>query len=320
MHVVRRLAELLEVRTHGFGRDTGIAVGGECRRTCALRQLLAVRPEQQAVVDVLRRLEAERAGELALELGVRAVVGAADHVRDLEVVVVDDARQMVGRAAVRAQERRPPEADGAVGVRLADGRRRLAMPVGALALAHRPLVPRAGPATRGRRGSPRPRPRPPARDRCRRSAAASSRRDAGSRPPRGRCRDGASPSGSAQSERVWTRSESTVGAAEARSRRRRRRKSRLDAVAAPPWRRRDHGGDRQPEAAAVGGARLVGAGEPLERVLEERRLEAVALVEDVQLDDTVLLQRSELDLAAAMAERVVDEIPQRLLEPEPVGL
>ena len=72
------------------------------------------------MMDVLRRLEAERAREPLLELGVRAVVGTADHVRDLEVVVVDDAREVIRRAAVRPEERRAPEADGAVCVGLPD--------------------------------------------------------------------------------------------------------------------------------------------------------------------------------------------------------
>ena len=73
-------------------------------------------------MDVLRRLEAERAGELALQLGVGAVVGAADDVRDLEVVVVDDAREVVGRRAVGPEQRRAAEADRAVGVGLPDAR------------------------------------------------------------------------------------------------------------------------------------------------------------------------------------------------------
>ena len=42
-------------------------------------------------MDVLRRLGAERADERRLQLGVRAMVGAADDVRDLEVEVVDRA-------------------------------------------------------------------------------------------------------------------------------------------------------------------------------------------------------------------------------------
>ena len=70
---------------------------------------------------------AERANELRLQLGVRAMVAAADDVRDLEVDVVDRARELVRRRAVGAQQRRPPEAQRALGVGLADLVRRLAM-------------------------------------------------------------------------------------------------------------------------------------------------------------------------------------------------
>ena len=136
-----RQAELLEVRAHRLGRDAGVAEIGERRRAVPLRELRAVLAEQQAVVDVLGRLAAERADQLRLELGVRAMVGAANDVRDLEVEVVDRARELVRRRAVRAQQRRLPEAQRALGVRLADRVRRLAMAHEPLALAQRPLVP-----------------------------------------------------------------------------------------------------------------------------------------------------------------------------------
>ena len=93
------------------------------------------------MVDVLRRLEAERARELLLELGVRAVVGASNHVRDPEVVVVDHARKVIGRAAVRPEERRAPEAEGTVRIQLPRDGRGLAVPVRAFALANRAVVP-----------------------------------------------------------------------------------------------------------------------------------------------------------------------------------
>ena len=69
------------------------------------------------------------------------MVGAANHVRDLEIVVVDDTREMVGRAAIRPKERRAPEAEGAVCVRLPHHGGGLAVPVGTLALANRAVVP-----------------------------------------------------------------------------------------------------------------------------------------------------------------------------------
>ena len=48
--------------------------------------------------------------ELAVELLVGPVVVAADDVRDPEVDVVDDARELVGRGAVLAQQRHALEA------------------------------------------------------------------------------------------------------------------------------------------------------------------------------------------------------------------
>ena len=66
---------------------------------------------------------------------VRPMVVAADDVRDAEVDVVDDGRKLVRRRAVLAQERHALEA-------VAERRADLAVPVGALALPHRPLVPR----------------------------------------------------------------------------------------------------------------------------------------------------------------------------------
>ena len=77
-----------------------------------------------------------------LQLRVRAVVGAADHVRDLEVEVVDGGRELVRRRAVGAQERRLAEAQRALGVGLADQ-------VRGLAVAH----------VRARSAAPAPRPR-----------------------------------------------------------------------------------------------------------------------------------------------------------------
>ena len=93
-------------------------------------------------MDVLRRLEPKRTGELSLQLGVGAMVCASDDVRDLEIVVVDDAREVVGGRAVRAEQGRAAEADRAVGVRLPHAQRRLGVTPGALALSGRSLVPR----------------------------------------------------------------------------------------------------------------------------------------------------------------------------------
>ena len=57
------------------------------------------------MVEVLRGIGAEGLRQTAVECLVRKVILAADDVCDPEVDVVDDGGQVVGRAAVRAQER-----------------------------------------------------------------------------------------------------------------------------------------------------------------------------------------------------------------------
>ena len=115
---------------------------------------------------------AERLGQRAVQRLVRPVVVAADHVRDPEVDVVDDGRELVGRRAVRPQQRRSPiEARSRPRrARPAASRWRVARARSG-APAPRPSRSRA---TRGRRGSPPRRPGRCAPGRCRRSAAASS--------------------------------------------------------------------------------------------------------------------------------------------------
>ena len=112
---MRRLAELVEVRARGLGGNPGVAqVLDRGDVLAALRELLPVLPEQQAVMDVFRRLEAERASELLLQLAVRTMVGAADDVRDLEVGVVDDTREVIRRTAVGPKQGQPAEAERAL--------------------------------------------------------------------------------------------------------------------------------------------------------------------------------------------------------------
>ena len=116
--------------------------GRERRRAWPLRELLPSCAEQQPVVDVLAAARRRaRAMQPLLELLVRPVVGAADHVRDPEV----DGRRRRWRAG-RSACRRPAAAScgrsgRAVLVGLADRLRSLAMPLCTLALPHRPLVP-----------------------------------------------------------------------------------------------------------------------------------------------------------------------------------
>ena len=73
-------------------------------------------------MDVLGRFRAERLGQLAVQRLVRPVVVAADDVRDPEVDVVDDARELIRRRPVLA-EQRDPRRTGRRLQRVAAGRR-----------------------------------------------------------------------------------------------------------------------------------------------------------------------------------------------------
>src|SRR5436190_5039325 len=75
--------------------------------------------------------------------------------------------------------------------------------------------------------------------------------------------------------------------------------------------------DGEPEAAPVlpSGIDLA---EALERAREERLRESFALVEDVQLDAAVAGRGRERDQAAAVAQRVVDHVGERLVQAEGV--
>ena len=139
--VVARQPQLLEVRPRRLGRDAGVAQVGERGGAVPLGQLAAVLAQEQPVMHVLRRLAAERADQRRLQLCVRAVVRAADHVRDLEVEVVHCGRELIRRRAVRTQQGRLSEAERAVRVRLAEEVRGLAMADEAAALMDGPLVP-----------------------------------------------------------------------------------------------------------------------------------------------------------------------------------
>src|SRR5262249_59479199 len=77
-------------------------------------------------------------------------------------------------------------------------------------------------------------------------------------------------------------------------------------------------GEAEPRAPAA--ARLVGAREALEGPLGEAGRKAAALVGDVELDAVRERAGEEGDVAAAVDERVVDEVVERLLDPRPVGV
>src|SRR5581483_12408409 len=76
---------------------------------------------------------------------------------------------------------------------------------------------------------------------------------------------------------------------------------------------------REPEPGTSRRARAVAAREAVEGALEEVAGHLVPLVVDVQLDGPVDSHRRQRDLAVPVPQRVVDEIRERLLEPEPVG-
>jgi hypothetical protein len=101
---VLRDPQLLEVRADRLAGDAGIAKRGDGRALGALRELLAVRAEDEAVVDVFRRLRAKGFVQSAVEPLVRPMVIAANDVRDPEVDVVHDAREVVGGRVVVAEE------------------------------------------------------------------------------------------------------------------------------------------------------------------------------------------------------------------------
>ena len=69
---------------------------------------MTVRAQDQADVDVLGRRRAQRLVQATVQVLVRTVVVAADDVRDPEVDVVDDAREVIGGRAVGAEERDRP--------------------------------------------------------------------------------------------------------------------------------------------------------------------------------------------------------------------
>ncbi len=118
------------------GGNAGVAQVGDRREGIALRELLPVRAEDQAVVDVLGRARAESLGEPTVKVFVRTMIRATDDVRDLEVDVVDDRREVVRRGPVRASER-----DAFEPIR-PESLRRVAICVLTLALTDWPLLPR----------------------------------------------------------------------------------------------------------------------------------------------------------------------------------
>ena len=78
--------------------------------------------------------------------------------------------------------------------------------------------------------------------------------------------------------------------------------------------------DREPESRTAARACMVGATEALEGVRQETGRKAIAVVGDVHLDAAVLLSAGDLDGPVPVPECVVDEVGERLLDPNGVEL
>jgi hypothetical protein len=82
----------------------------------------------------------------------------------------------------------------------------------------------------------------------------------------------------------------------------------------------DGSNDRQPEPRAFSGTCLVCATEAIEREWKERGRESAALIEDVELDRAVTLDRADANVAISVTERVLDQVVECLLELPTVAL
>ena len=121
LDVVLGKVELVEVGTHRLWRKALLAQLLDRGVPVALRELLPVRAEHEAVVDHLGQLASQRPGDALLHREVRPVVGAADDVRDPEVEVVGHRGELVRRRPVRAKQCRSVRAQPHGAVLVAPG-------------------------------------------------------------------------------------------------------------------------------------------------------------------------------------------------------
>ena len=111
MDVVLRDAELLEVAANRSPGDAGLAQATRRSRPAArFASFLPSSPRIRPWWTNSGGVGAERLEQPTVQLLVRPVVEAADDVRDPEVDVVDDAREVIRRGSVLAQQRDPVEA------------------------------------------------------------------------------------------------------------------------------------------------------------------------------------------------------------------
>jgi hypothetical protein len=85
-------------------------------------------------------------------------------------------------------------------------------------------------------------------------------------------------------------------------------------------RRRNRPDDRKPEAGPPSGAAVAGAGEAIERLGLEPVRKPGAVVGDLEHGGAVVAAGGQAHLAAAVAKRVLDQVAERLLDPQPVEL
>jgi hypothetical protein len=81
---------------------------------------------------------------------------------------------------------------------------------------------------------------------------------------------------------------------------------------------RDGVDDREPETASAATACVVAPREAFEGARSDLGRESPSLVPDVELDHLTGPPGADRDRPVAVAERVVDEVAERLLEPEPI--
>ena len=106
MHVVHGQPQLVEIGAHRATRDAFVAQIRDRRVPVPLGELLPILAKDQPVMDHLGQLRAQSTRDRLVQREIRPVVGAADDVRDAELEIVDNGRELVGRCAVLAQERR----------------------------------------------------------------------------------------------------------------------------------------------------------------------------------------------------------------------
>ena len=93
-------AEPEQVIAHGFGQITHVAVGFDGKRTMAFGELRAIGAMDQRHMAIDRHRPAHRLNDLQLPGRIVEMIGAAQHMGDSHVEIVDHNSQHIGRRAV----------------------------------------------------------------------------------------------------------------------------------------------------------------------------------------------------------------------------